>query len=527
MGQCCVEINDKRKSERTSLHKSEILFKAFSKLSDINNKYKYICLLGKGAFGRVCLYSEINNPNSKFAIKIIKKNFVNAYSIQSIIREVNILRQLDHPNIVNYIETFEDPKFIYIVMEYIPGDNLLNLITYKKSNDFSIKDIQEIFKILLTTVQYLHDKKLVHRDLKPSNILFSSDSNYHSLKIIDFGLSINKCDKDSYRVGSPYYMSPELVNGTFEYESDVWSIGVILYLIVTGKQPFQANTKEEVYKLIKKGNYDIESLEENHCSNELKDLIKKIFVVNTKERITVNGCLEHAFFQMEGNSSNDDEVIDSKILMSLKYFNQTNILQKEVLFLMAKISSEDEISYLRKVFLFFDKDKTGEIEYKMFPKVFEKLNLNFSDEEIKKIFDELDFHKDGLVNYSEFLAATLNSIKFEKETKLWSVFQYFDHNNTGFINAESVINTLKERELNVNEDELNDLFRTLKCQGDKMDFHQFRQIFYSSSRKDSSNMDIPKNQIQFDNFEHSLDYQNYPDNSNFQQSIQKNTSHKS
>lgn len=487
MGQCCTPPNNKKKINKYNSRNSEILFEAFSKLIDLKIKYQYICTIGQGAFGRVCLYQEKNSPNSKFAIKTIKKNFVNPYSIQSIEREVNILRQLDHPNIVNYVETYEDRKFIYIVMEYIPGNNLLKLISRKKEKEFSEIDIRKILKVLLTTVQYLHNQKMIHRDLKPSNILFSSDDNYQSMKLIDFGLSINKCDKDSYRVGSPYYMSPELVNGEFCYESDVWSIGVVLFLMATGKQPFQANTKEEVYRIIKRANYDQKALDECHCSDELRDLIKKILVVDPKERLNVSGCLEHVFLSNERGSTGENFFIDHNILKSLRDFNQNNILQKEILFLMARISSETEIANLRKVFSLFDKDNSGEIEYRVFPQVFEKLGFRIQDQEMKQIFDELDFHKDGRVNYSEFLAATLNSIKFEKETKLWSVFQYFDPNNTGFITADSVINTLKERELNVNESELNDLFKSLKNTGERMDFSEFRDIFYSSSRKNSYN----------------------------------------
>lgn len=142
-------------------------------------------------------YVYLGTPNMKFAIKTIKKDYLNKHAMVSLVREVNILRQLDHPNIVNYFETYEDEQFINIVMEYIPGDNLLKMISNKTYKEFGERDISEIITVLLKAVQFLHNNNIVHRDLKPGNILFSITGNYQSLKVIDFGLSIGKREKDS------------------------------------------------------------------------------------------------------------------------------------------------------------------------------------------------------------------------------------------------------------------------------------------------------------------------------------------
>ena len=136
----------------------------------------------------------------------IKKNIFDIHSIESIKREIDILRSLEHPNIVKYFETYEDEHFLHIVMEYIPGDNLFKMITNKSYVSFTEKDINEIMIYLLKSVLFLHHNGIVHRDIKPDNILFSVPGQFSSLKLIDFGLSIPRnSKKEQYRVGTPYY----------------------------------------------------------------------------------------------------------------------------------------------------------------------------------------------------------------------------------------------------------------------------------------------------------------------------------
>jgi calcium-dependent protein kinase len=278
-------------------------------------------------------------------------------------------------------------------------------------------------------------------------------------------------------------MAPEMIKGRYDYKSDVWSIGVILYTMITGSLPFNGENKTEVFTNISKGNFDQKKLANQNCSNEIKHLISRCLVVNIIERISIFEMFQHPWFKLfhSENEDHDNLIINSNIIKALKDFQSQNLLQKEVLYYLAKISTEDEVSKLRDAFSAIDEDNSGEIEYSDIPKIFQELGIKASEEELKKIFDSLDFHHDGKVNYTEFIAATLSSIKFAKGEKLRSAFRYFDVNNTGFITAESVIESLKRSNLVCNEDELERIFNQLKDK--KIDYKEFKKIIYEEKNK--------------------------------------------
>ena len=158
-------------------------------------------------------------------------------------------------------------------------------------------------------------------------------------------------------------------------------------------------------------------------------------------------------------------------------------MQKEILFILATISKENEILKLKQAFSVIDKDNSGEIEYCEIPAIFDRIGIRPKEGEIETVWSSLDFHQDGKINYTEFLAATLNSVDFSQEERLWSVFQYFDPDDIGYITADSVIEALKGRNLNVNEEGMIDFFNQLERQGKSMiTFKEFKEIFYHKNK---------------------------------------------
>lgn len=387
MGNCCGKrevtvLNTTKKPPQMRRRRSSIFGEKITKQTDYKKKYDYMSLIGNGGFGKVRLFRDRNFKNLKYAIKTIKKDLLNTHSIQCIIDEVKILRSVDHPNIVKYFETYEDDNLIHIVMEYIPGQNLFELLTSRRHKKrFCEQEICQLVTSILKAIVFLHRGNIIHRDLKLENILISNAEDLTSVKLIDFGLSVLGKKDEKYRVGSPYYMAPEMIDGNYSKASDMWSIGVVLYLILTGKQPFEGVDQNDVYRKIKKGVYDKKILKDDFNSNnnkfsaELNNFVEKLLVVKESQRMKSEQAFEHPWLTKFFSANSSTAVINESIIDSLRSFSKNNILQKEILFYLAKISSETEIFELKKAFEGLDVNNTGEIGLGEIEGIFERLNI--------------------------------------------------------------------------------------------------------------------------------------------------------
>ena len=278
-------------------------------------------------------------------------------------------------------------------------------------------------------------------------------------------------------------MAPEMIEGKYYFKSDMWSIGVILYMLVTGTYPFNGKSKNDVFQLIKEGKYNRKRLDKQKCSIELKNLIKNTLVTDPNERISVEEALNCDWFKLFERNSPENLIISQDIIKALKDFQSHNILQKEILYYFAKISNDSQIHKLKHAFSLIDKDNSGEIEYEEIPKIFNEMGIDASEEELKRIFISLDFHNDGKVNYSEFIAATLSSVKFGFEENLISAFRYFDTDNSGFITLDSVMKALIQNNIIVDKESLGKIFEGKR---NKVNFLEFKKIFYENEDNKSS-----------------------------------------
>jgi calcium-dependent protein kinase len=254
--------------------------------------------------------------------------------------------------------------------------------------------------------------------------------------------------------------------------------------MLTGKYAFDAKKDENLYDKIKNDEIDMEPLDESECSEEAKDFIKKCLKKNYQERMTTAECLEHAWINKFCIKKNSNLLNDDTVDTLLDFANK-NALQKEIYYFIAKISSENDIIKLKQFFNQLDVDNSGTLTIEEVEKAFKEIDIDITDEELKQIWEGLDFHKDGQVNYSEFLAAMVSSYNFQKEEKLWSVFNLFKegNKNKNYITYDSLYNAAKALNLNINESEIKKCFEKYD---EEIDFETFKKLILDSELEDKN-----------------------------------------
>ena len=320
--------------------------------------------LGKGKFGTVRLGHLKNDESQKYAVKTIIKNRMKG-DIESLSKEVELLMKQDHPNIVRFYERYEDNDYFHIVMEFCPGGTLIDKIVDKGIIDENVtaKYMWEIF----TAISHLHKIGICHRDLKAENFQLDNDGN---LKLIDFGLAKNFVDTNTKFhdvVGSPLYVAPEIIFDNYDYRCDIWSAGVIMFILLTGKPPFQdLVNKKGIFDRILSGRYDSETLHKSNASLAAIDLIEKIQVVDVDTRADMNQILNHPYFDnvdpIRFSNEELDEMFNDELLEIFREYGKCTKFQKLLYSLIANLFHEEFSVYDQSsLFLYFDYNKNGYI----------------------------------------------------------------------------------------------------------------------------------------------------------------------
>lgn len=260
--------------EQIDVSQAMFIGKAEGKLRDF---YKVGKVLGEGAFGQVRV-AQNRDSGAKRAVKMLTKATMDDDEKRMLFNEINILKEIDHPNIVKMYEYFEDDKRFYIVTELCKGGELFDEIIAR--GKFGEKDAAVLIKQVLGCINYCHQNNIVHRDLKPENILLEQNKEFDQIKIIDFGTSLvydpGSSSKLSEKLGTPYYIAPEVLGESYGSKCDIWGIGVITYVVLSGRPPFNGKDDDEIMRAVRKGKFDFGHQVWNNVSQQAKDFIGKL-----------------------------------------------------------------------------------------------------------------------------------------------------------------------------------------------------------------------------------------------------------
>jgi len=432
---------------------------------DITQFYEVQKKIGEGAYGKIYKVRNKQSGDIRAMKQITKTKIQDMGKFQT---EIKILSMLDHPNIVRLFEVIEDDKYYNLLEELCTGGELL---TRAQKTQLKEKEIAKIFHQIMSGVAYIHGMGIVHRDLKLENILFASEDPMSPIKIIDFGFSVfmgnyneNEKDKDKSKdgdntdlkkfgfkrlkskVGTLYYISPEIIKGNYDEKCDIWACGVILYILLAGYPPFTGNTDKEVYNLITSLKYDFDKDHWKNVSKYAKDLIKNM-LIPAKHRYSAKQVLSCKWLEVklkDNLEENLNSVFDYRKVNKYKSFNK---LKKAILTFIASRLSNEESTQIRNIFLNIDENKNGFISFEDFRKYvineYDIDDLFENEQELKNGFDGVDLDHNNRIDYTEFLAANLDEKTFLKNEKLKEAFRIFDLNDNGAIKRDDIIRVLK------------------------------------------------------------------------------------
>ncbi|XP_074279548.1 calcium-dependent protein kinase 4-like isoform X2 [Silene latifolia] len=399
--------------------------------------------LGQGQFGTTYMCTE-KASGSLYACKSIpKRKLLCKEDCEDVYREIQIMHHLsENPNVVRIKGAFEDTVFVHLVMELCAGGELFDRIVVK--GHYSEKQAAQLMKTIVEVVQ-----------------------------------------GDSFTdvIGSPYYVAPEVLRKRYGQEIDVWSAGVILYILLSGVPPFWAETEAGIFRQILHGKLDFGSDPWPSISDSAKDLIRKMLDRDPKKRLTAYEVLCHPW--IVDDTVAPDKPLDSAVMTRLKQFSAMNKVKKMALRVIAESLSEEEIGGLKELFKMIDTDNSGTITFDELKVGLKSVGSEMTESDIRSLLQAADIDNSGTIDYGEFLAATLHMNKMEREENLIAAFKYFDKDGSGYITIDELQQACKE--FGLGEGHLDDTIKEIDLDNDgRIDFQEFSAMMKKADTEEGT-----------------------------------------
>jgi len=465
-------------------------------------------LLGKpGQYGVVREAVGIKGPftGKKVAIKTVsklkyKKPKVNQAFFHDLRNEVRLMHfSREHPHIIRVYLVFEDIKYLHIVMEHCSGGELFKRITSDGvgNKDFTEAKASKVIGQIVSAVNHIHSLNVAHCDLKPENFIFTDKAEEATIKLIDFGMAkIVHWRKYHRRMnGTPYYVAPEVLKGRYNEACDMWSLGVIIFIVVFGFPPFHDHMQHKnrkkanqvIYSNVKRGfspkvkdDYGPWFPKAHPVSLSCKDLIARLLRTNVADRMTSEEVMYHPWITGPSIGGSLRSPMDGDIQKSIKFFQRNCQLQSDILLVLksCKYLSNNQESSVMKTFEMMGKESSGTVTEEELYEALIKVDPNLTREDCHTIMMSVDANSNGLIEYDELLSSRINHKLVSKEERLRKVFKCLDRNLDRTLTPDEIFAALRSVHKNISQSECKELMKAADTNNDgKIDYEEWLAMF--------------------------------------------------
>uniref|UniRef100_A0A803NDV1 non-specific serine/threonine protein kinase n=1 Tax=Chenopodium quinoa TaxID=63459 RepID=A0A803NDV1_CHEQI len=491
MGNCCrspaavaredvkSKQSDNKRREKNNLHSSAKKSSSSSSITvlpdvpkeSIDERYLVDRELGRGEFGVTYLCIDRGSRELLACKSISKRKLRTAVDIDDVRREVAIMKHLPKSSsIVTLKEACEDDNAVHLVMELCEGGELFDRIVAR--GHYTERAAAAVTRTIVEVVQLCHKHGVIHRDLKPENFLFANKKENSPLKAIDFGLSIffQPGERFSEIVGSPYYMAPEVLKRNYGPEIDIWSAGVILYILLCGVPPFWAESEQGVAQAILRGAIDFKRDPWPNISECAKSLVRQMLEPDPKKRLTAKQSI-HGYKMPKRLRMYPLEMF---VKSRLEQFAMMNRFKRKALRAIAEFLSAEEVEDIKEMFKKIDTDEDGIVSVEELKVGLLKHGSQLGESEVQLLIEAVDTFGKGTLDYGEFLAVSLHLQRMGNDEHLRKAFSYFDKDGDGYIEPEELQNALMEDGVEDCINVANDIFQEVDTDKDgKISFDEF------------------------------------------------------
>jgi len=390
-------------------------------------------VVGSGISGDVKLATGKSNTSESFAVKSFKISKLNSSELKCLQNEIDVFLRMDHPHITRLYDVYESKESLHLVMEYLQGGELFDRI--KQVRRFKEQDASEAVWQILLALNYIHSHGIVHRDIKMENFLYDQPGS-NQLKLIDFGFSkmCNPGTEMQSSLGTVAYVAPEVLLQSYTSQCDLWSLGVISFVLLSGQMPFPSSPGGQQMRNILDGRYSITRDRWRGISAEGLHFVRSLLQVDPAKRLTAQAALDHPWIERRHPTAQ----IDQDCVLALQKYRHCSRFRRCCMEVLAWSLSSADCEQVCKQFISMDENRHGSITIDELKKAMCSLGVCDDEDEVKRVFDALDLCHDQEIHYTEFLAAMVGSKININEDVIKSAFKHFDVDGSGYITADNL-----------------------------------------------------------------------------------------